>query len=60
MSEVNQNLDAFDDDLVGPVALDVGDETDTAGIVFDPRVIEALGAGRPLFTECCCIDLREA
>ena len=37
--QVDQNLDALDDDVVRLLALDVGDEADAAGVVF-------LGAGR--------------
>ena len=41
--EVHQNLDAFDDDLVGLLALDVGDEADAASVVLKAGVVEALG-----------------
>ena len=40
--QVDENLDALDDDVVRFLALDVGDEADTAGIVFVARVVETL------------------
>ena len=40
--QVDEDLDALDDDVVRFLALDVGDETDTAGIVFIARVVETL------------------
>ena len=43
VGEVDQDLDAFDDDVVGFLALDVGDEADTAGVVLEARVVETLG-----------------
>ena len=45
VGEVDEDLDAFEDDVVRPVSLDGGDETDTACIVFIPRVVQALGSG---------------
>jgi hypothetical protein len=41
--EVQQDLDAAPDDVVGFLALDVRDEAHAARIVLVPRVIEALG-----------------
>ena len=42
VGQVDQNLNALDDDVVRFLALDVGDEADAAGIVFVARVVEAL------------------
>ncbi len=41
--QVDQDLDALDDDVVGLVAVDVGDEANAAGIVLVSRVVETLG-----------------
>ena len=43
--QVDQNLDALDDDVVRLLALDVGDEADAAGIVLLARVVQALRWG---------------
>ena len=40
--QVDQDLDALDDDVVRFVTLDVGDEADAAGVVFSARVVETL------------------
>ena len=40
--EVDQDLQALGDDVVGLRALDVGDEADAAGVVLMPRVIQTL------------------
>jgi hypothetical protein len=45
MRQVDQNLDALDDDVVRPLALEVGNEADSAGIVLLARVVEALRWG---------------
>ena len=42
MCKVDQNLDAFDDNVVGLVALDAGHKTDPTGIVFQARMVKAL------------------
>ena len=44
--EVAEGSDAVLDDLVAPQALHVHDEVDAAGVVLEPRVVEALGRGR--------------
>ncbi len=41
--EVGQDAQALLDDAVGALALDVGHETDTAGIVFMRRAVQAMG-----------------
>ncbi len=43
MHEVDQNLQAVLDDLMGPVAVKVADHAHTAGIVFKNGVIKPLG-----------------
>ncbi len=43
--QVDQNLDALDDDVVRFLALDIGDEADAAGVVFLGRVVQALCLG---------------
>ena len=48
MREVDQDLDALLDDLVAGAALDVGDESDAAGIVFVSRIVESLPRGQPV------------
>jgi hypothetical protein len=45
VGEVDEELDAFGDDVVGFVAFDAGDETDAAGVVLVAGVVEALGGG---------------
>ena len=42
MSEVYEGFEALLDDVVGLPTLDVGDETDSAGVVLEARVVEAL------------------
>ena len=42
VSQIDQDFDAFDDDVVRFVALDVGDEAYPTGIVLMTRVIETL------------------
>ncbi len=43
MGQVDEDLDAFGDNVVGFMAFDAGDETDTAGVMFVSGVVEALG-----------------
>jgi hypothetical protein len=43
--EIRQNLQALLEDLVRLAALDIDDEADAAGVVFEPRIIQALFAG---------------
>ena len=42
--EIQQNLESAADDVVGALALHVGQEADAAGVVLEGRVIEALSA----------------
>ena len=39
VGQVDQDLDALDDDVVRLLTLDVGDEADSAGIVLMPGVV---------------------
>jgi len=43
--QVDQNLDAFADDVVRPLALEMRNEANSAGIVLVARVIKALRRG---------------
>jgi len=43
--EVDEDLDAFGDDVVGFVAFDAGYEPDAAGVVLVAGVVESLGGG---------------
>ena len=43
MSEVDQNLNALEDDVVRLAALDIRNETDAAGIVFVLGPVQTLG-----------------
>jgi hypothetical protein len=45
MGKIDEDLDAFSDDVVGFVAFNAGDEADTAGIVLVAWVVEALWGG---------------
>ena len=45
--EIAQNVDRVGDDLVGLLALDIGDEADAAGIFFKRGIVEALGRRTP-------------
>ena len=42
VGQVDENLDALDDDVVGFLALDAGDEANSAGIVLMARVVQSL------------------
>ena len=42
MRQVDQNLDALDDDFVRFLTLDVGNEADSAGIVLMARIVKSL------------------
>jgi hypothetical protein len=46
MGQVDENLNALDDDVVRLLTLNVGDETDAAGVVLEARVVQALSLGR--------------
>ena len=41
MIQVQKNLDALLDDVVGFDVLQVRNETDAAGVVFEPRIVQA-------------------
>ena len=43
MGQVHQNLNALDDNVVRFLTLDVRHEPDAAGIVFQSRIVKALG-----------------
>jgi hypothetical protein len=43
--QVEQNLDAFEDDVVRPLALEIRNEANSAGIVLVARVVKALRRG---------------
>ena len=45
VGEIDENLDAFSNDVVGFVAVDVDDEADTAGVALVHRAIETLSGG---------------
>ena len=45
VAEVDQDLNALPDDLVGLGPVYVGDEADAAGRVFEPRIVQALLCG---------------
>ncbi len=45
VSQVDQNLNALDDNVVRLLALDVGDKADAAGIVLVARVVKTLRRG---------------
>jgi hypothetical protein len=47
MFEVAENVDRVGDDLMRPLALDVGDEADAAGILLHAEVVEAFGRRAP-------------
>jgi hypothetical protein len=40
--EIDQDLDAFSDNVVRFMAFNAGDEADTAGIVLVARIVQAL------------------
>jgi hypothetical protein len=43
--QVDENLDAFEDDVVRPLALEIRNEANSAGIVLVARVVKALRQG---------------
>jgi hypothetical protein len=43
MQEIPEDLQALQDEGVGPVALDVSHETDATGVMFETGVVETLG-----------------
>ena len=47
MFEVAQNVDRVVDDLMRLAALDVGDEADAAGILFEGGIVKSLGRRTP-------------
>ena len=46
VGQVDEDLDAFGDDVVGFVAFDAGDEADAAGVVLVAGVVQPLWGGR--------------
>jgi hypothetical protein len=46
MGKIDEDLDAFSDDVVGFVAFNAGDEADAASIVLVAGVVKALGGGK--------------
>src|ERR1700676_3602745 len=46
MSQVDQDLDTLQHDVMRLLALDIGDEPDTTPIMFVLRAVEPLGCGR--------------
>ena len=46
MLEIAENVERVGDDLVRLLALDIGDEADAAGILFEAEIVETFG-GRP-------------
>jgi hypothetical protein len=45
VGQVDQNLDALEDNVVRPLALEIGNEANAAGIVLLARVVKALRWG---------------
>jgi hypothetical protein len=45
VGQVDQNLDTFEDDVVRPLALEIRNEANAAGIVLEARVVKALRRG---------------
>ena len=45
MRQVDQDLNALQDDVVRLLALDVGDKADAAGVVLVARVVQSLRLG---------------
>jgi hypothetical protein len=43
--QVDQNLDAFEDDIVRPPTLEIRNKANSAGIVLEARVVKALRRG---------------
>ena len=50
--QVDEDLNALFDDVVGFLAFDVGDETHAAGIVLVARVVKSLGLGQSMAFDC--------
>ena len=46
MFEVREDLEGLDDDLVRGAALDVDDEAEAAGVVFERGIVEPLPRGQ--------------
>jgi hypothetical protein len=46
MREVDEDLNSLGDDVMGLTALDVGNETNPAGVALEARMVEALGPGQ--------------
>jgi hypothetical protein len=45
MGEIDENLDALENDVVGSMASDVRDKADAAGVVFIAGIIQPLRLG---------------
>ena len=45
VGQVDEDLNALDDDVVRFLAFDVGNEADTAGVVFLARIVQPLRGG---------------
>jgi hypothetical protein len=45
MLEIHEDLDALGHDVVGAVSVEIGDEPDAAGIVFEALVVESVHHG---------------
>jgi hypothetical protein len=43
MGQIDENLYPFEDNVVGFIAFDICNETDTTGIVFIAGIVQALG-----------------
>jgi hypothetical protein len=55
--EVAQRREAEADEVVAAATVHVGHEPDTAGVVLEPGVVEALGGGRVLRRHASsCVD----
>ncbi len=54
MFEIAENAERIGDDLVRLLALDVGDEADAAGILFQARVVKAVGLRAPSMQFALC------
>ena len=48
MVQVAQNLEGLLDDLVGLFSFDVHHETDATGVMFKPRIVQALLGRQPV------------
>ncbi len=60
MRQVDQNLNAFFDNVVRFDTLDIGDKAHAAGVVFIAGMVESLRLGEPVirFRSRCCTECR--